>query len=30
MGEKSEGFTGIIIKDIWTVTRGVETGEGSG
>ena len=21
MGEKGEGFTGIIIKDIWTITR---------
>ena len=23
MGEKGEGFTGTIIKDIWTITRGV-------
>ena len=23
MGEKGEGFTGIIIKDIWTITRWV-------
>ena len=31
MGEKGEGFTGTIIKDTWTVTRGrVETGEGGG
>ena len=22
MGEKGEGFTGIIIKDIWTITMG--------
>ena len=22
MGEKGEGFTGTIIKDIWTTTRG--------
>ena len=22
MGEKGEGFTGTIIKDIWTITRG--------
>ena len=29
MGEKGEGFTGTIIKDTWTITRGgVETGEG--
>ena len=21
MGEKGEGFTGTIIKDIWTITR---------
>ena len=29
MGEKSEGFTGTIIKDTWTITRwGLETGEG--
>ena len=27
MGEKGEG---IIVKDIWTITRGVEMGEGSG
>ena len=31
MGEKGEGFTGTIIKDTWTITRGVlETGEGGG
>ena len=30
MGEKGEGFTGTIIKDIWTITMGVETGEGGG
>ena len=30
-GEKNEGFAGIIIKDIWTITRqGVEKGEGGG
>ena len=23
MGEKGEVFTGTIIKDIWTITRGV-------
>ena len=28
MGEKGEGFTGTIIKDIWTITTGVEMGEG--
>ena len=30
MGEKGKGFTGTIIKDIWTITSGggVETGEG--
>ena len=28
MGGKGEGFTGTIIKDTWTITRGVETGEG--
>ena len=22
MGEKGEGFTGTIIKDTWTITRG--------
>ena len=22
MGEKGEGFTGTIIKDIWTITKG--------
>ena len=26
MGGKDEGFTGTIIKDIWTITVGVETG----
>ena len=25
-GEKGDGFTGTIIKDIWTITRGVEMG----
>ena len=31
MGEKGEGFTGISIKDTWTITRGgVETGERGG
>ena len=30
MGEKGEGFTGTIIKDIWTTTRGVEMGERGG
>ena len=31
MGEKGEGFTGTIIKDIQTITKGwVETGEGGG
>ena len=31
MGEKGEGFTGTIIKDTWTITKGgVETGEGGG
>ena len=31
MGGKGEGFTGTIIKDIWTTTRGmVEMGEGEG
>ena len=28
IGGKGEGFTGTIIKDTWTITRGVETGEG--
>ena len=28
MGEKGEGFTGTILKDIWTITTGVEMGEG--
>ena len=29
MGEKGEGFTGTIIKAIWTITRGgMEMGEG--
>ena len=22
MGEKGEGFTGTVIKDTWTITRG--------
>ena len=30
MGEKGEGFTGTIIKNTWTITRGVETREGGG
>ena len=30
MGEKGEGFAGTNIKDTWTITRGVETGEGGG
>ena len=30
MGEKAEGFTGTTIKDTWTITVGVETGEGGG
>ena len=30
MGGKDEGFTGTIIKDIWTITRMVETGKGGG
>ena len=31
MGEEGEGFTGTIIKDIWTITKaGVETGEEGG
>ena len=29
MGEKGEGFTGTIIKDIWTITREVVMEEGS-
>ena len=29
MGEKGEGFSGTIIKDTWTITRGLDTGEGS-
>ena len=28
MGGKGEEFTGTIIKDTWTITMGVETGEG--
>ena len=28
MGEKCEGFRGTTIKDTWTITRGVGTGEG--
>ena len=28
MGEKGEGFTGTIIKDIWTITRGDRNGGG--
>ena len=27
---KGEGFTGTTIKNMWTNTRGVETGEGGG
>ena len=30
MGEKGEAFAGTIVKDTWTITRGVETGEGGG
>ena len=32
MGEKGEGFTGTIIKDIWTITRrwGLKAEEGGG
>ena len=31
MGEKGEGFTGTIIKDIWTIMGGaVEMGERGG
>ena len=30
MGGKGEGFSGRTIKDTWTITRGVETGEGGG
>ena len=30
MREKGEGFTGTTTKDTWTITRGVETGEGGG
>ena len=29
-GETGEGFAGTIIKNTWTITRGVETEEGSG
>ena len=28
MGGKGEGFTRTIIKDIWTITTGVEMGDG--
>ena len=28
--EKGEGFAGTIIKDTWTITLGLETGEGGG
>ena len=28
MGGKGAGLTGTIIKDIWTITRGVEMGKG--
>ena len=28
MREKGEGFAGTIIKDTWTITGRVETGEG--
>ena len=29
MGEKGEGFTGTIIKDIWTIMgRGADMGKG--
>ena len=30
MEEKGEGFTGTMIKDTWTITRGVDTGKGGG
>ena len=31
MREKGERFTGTIMKDTWTITRGgVDTGEGGG
>ena len=30
MEEKGEGFAGTMIKDTWTITRGVETREGVG
>ena len=29
MGEKGEGFTGTIIKDLWTITKGGRNGGGS-
>ena len=29
MGEKGEEFTGTIIKDIWTITRGSRNGGGT-
>ena len=29
-GKKGEGFSGTIIKDTWTITRGVGKGEGGG
>ena len=28
--ENGEGSAGTIIKDTWTITRGVETGDGGG
>ena len=28
MGGKGEGFRGTTVKDTWTITRGMETGEG--
>ena len=30
MREKGERFTGTIMKDTWTITRGVGIGEGDG
>ena len=30
MGREGDTFTGTIIKDTWTITRGMETGKGGG
>ena len=30
MGGKGEGVKGTIIKDTWTITRGLEMGQGGG